>query len=471
MHLWIFEQKSVIPWTVWSSEPIQGEPGHGEWFNGNGERASRDCSGFGETGIHVGRQQGSWRKRRGMVVPRVFSVEGSNPFDLVEWDSRAAEIKDERGRAIFQQLDCEVPRNWTQLATNVVASKYFYGDLASGNGSPAEGKREFSVRQLVDRVTRTIANWGKQDGYFATAEDAGRFHDELTSLCLNQYGSFNSPVWFNVGLFHEYGISGPANNWRWDEETRSVLKANSAYQFPQASACFIQSVSDDMEGIMRLAKSEAMLFKFGSGTGTDLSSLRSSHEKLSGGGKPSGPVSFMRVYDAIASVVKSGGKTRRAAKMQTLKCWHPDILEFIECKTKEEKKAQSLIRAGYEANFNGEAYSSVMFQNANLSVRCTDSFLSAVEADGDWTTRSVTTSRPMATYKARAAHGQDCPGNVALRRPRRPVRRYHSALAYLPQHRADQLIQSVQRVHVHRRFRMQLVVDQPDEVPSRGRQL
>jgi ribonucleoside-diphosphate reductase alpha chain len=352
-----------------------------------------------EAASDSGRDRG--RARRGMVVPRVFSVEGSNPFDQVEWDLRAAEIKDERGRAIFQQLDCEVPRTWSQLATNVVASKYFYGDLASGNGSPAEGKREFSVRQLVDRVTRTIANWGKGDGYFATAEDADRFHDELTSLCLNQYGSFNSPVWFNVGLFHDYGISGPANNWRWDEETRGVVKANSAYQYPQASACFIQSVGDDMEGIMRLATSEAMLFKFGSGTGTDLSTLRSSQEKLSGGGKPSGPVSFMRVYDAIASVVKSGGKTRRAAKMQTLKCWHPDILEFIECKTKEEKKAQSLIRAGYEANFNGEAYSSVMFQNANLSVRCTDSLLSAVESDGDWTTRAVTTGRPMGTFKAR----------------------------------------------------------------------
>jgi ribonucleoside-diphosphate reductase alpha chain len=346
-----------------------------------------------------GRDRG--RGRRGMAVPRVFSTEGLNPFDQVDWELRTAEIKDERGRAIFQQIDCEVPRNWSQLATNVVASKYFYGDVASGNGSPADGKREFSVRQLIDRVTRTISDWGKADGYFATTEDAARFHDELTALCVNQYGSFNSPVWFNVGLFHEYQISGPANNWRWDEETRGVMKANSAYQYPQASACFIQSVSDDMEGIMRLAKSEAMLFKFGSGTGTDLSTLRSSQEKLSGGGKPSGPVSFMRVYDAIASVVKSGGKTRRAAKMQTLKCWHPDILEFIECKTKEEKKAQSLIRTGYEANFNGEAYSSVMFQNANLSVRCTDSFLNAVESEGDWTTRAVTTGRPMETLKAR----------------------------------------------------------------------
>ncbi len=340
--------------------------------------------------------------RVGMHVPRVFSREGTNPFDEVDWDLRTAEIKDERGRPIFQQVDCEIPRSWSQLATNVVVSKYFYGDVASGNGSPAEGKREYSVRQLIDRVTRTIADWGKEDGYFATADDAERFYDELTALCLHQYGSFNSPVWFNVGLFHHYGITGPANNFRWDEETRSVTRAASAYQYPQASACFIQSVSDDMEGIMRLATSEAMLFKFGSGTGTDLSTLRSSKEKLSGGGKPSGPVSFMRVYDAIASVVKSGGKTRRAAKMQTLKCWHPDILEFIECKINEERKAQTLIRAGYEANFNGAAYSSVMFQNANLSVRCTDAFLRAAEADDDWTTRAVTTGRPVETYKARA---------------------------------------------------------------------
>ena len=336
-----------------------------------------------------------------MEIPRVFSTEGTSPFETVDWELRTAEIKDERGRIIFQQTDCEIPRAWSQLASNVVVSKYFYGDVSSGNGSPASGNREYSVRQLIDRVTRTISDWGKDDGYFATTADADRFYDELTALCLHQYGSFNSPVWFNVGLFHRYGISGPANNWRWDEETRAVAKATSAYQYPQASACFIQSVSDDMEGIMRLAKSEAMLFKFGSGTGTDLSTLRSSREKLSGGGKPSGPVSFMRVYDAIASVVKSGGKTRRAAKMQTLKCWHPDILEFIECKTKEERKAQSLIRAGYEANFNGEAYSSVMFQNSNLSVRCTDAFLSASMTDGDWTTRSVTTGRPMDTFKAR----------------------------------------------------------------------
>ena len=365
-----------------------------------GERAGLVTT-AGQVGTETEGSKERGRKRTGMEVPRVFSTEGVSPFDRIEWDFRTAEIKDEHGRTIFQQTDCEIPRGWSQLATNVVASKYFYGDVASGNGCPSEGKREYSVRQLVDRVTRTIADWGRDDGYFATPEDGERFYDELTSLCVNQYGAFNSPVWFNVGLYHRYGIAGPANNWRWDEETRTVVRATSAYQTPQASACFIQSVNDDMESIMRLAHSEAMLFKFGSGTGTDLSTLRSSQEKLSGGGKPSGPVSFMRVYDAIASVVKSGGKTRRAAKMQTLKCWHPDVLEFIECKTKEEAKAQALIRAGYEANFNGEAYSSVMFQNANLSVRCSDAFLRSAENDQEWTTRAVTTGRPMQTYKAK----------------------------------------------------------------------
>ncbi|WZO95811.1 vitamin B12-dependent ribonucleotide reductase [Isosphaeraceae bacterium EP7] len=333
------------------------------------------------------------RARTGMAIPRVFSAEGTSPYDLIEWDLRSAEIKDERGKAIFQQHNCEIPKSWSQLATNVVVSKYFYGEVDTP-------ERETSVRDLVDRVTRTIADWGKADGYFASEEDGERFYDELTSLCLNQYGSFNSPVWFNVGLHHRYGVSGPANNWRWDEETRGVVQVHNAYEYPQGAACFIQAVSDDMADIMRLATAEAMLFKFGSGTGTDLSTLRSSKEKLSGGGRPSGPVSFMRVYDAVASVVKSGGKTRRAAKMQTLKVHHPDILDFIECKTKEERKAQTLIRSGYEANFNGEAYSSVLFQNANLSVRATDGFLRAVEVGGDWTTRAVTTGRPMDTMPA-----------------------------------------------------------------------
>lgn len=331
--------------------------------------------------------------RPGLLFERVFSTKGIDPFSQVEWDLRTAAIKDEKGKVIFEQTNCEFPKNWSQLATNVVASKYFYGE----NGTP---ERENSVRKLVHRVSRTMTDWGIEDGYFATEADAETFYDELTSLLVQQYGSFNSPVWFNVGLYDQYGIEGPANNWRWDEESRTVVTADSAYKYPQGSACFIQSVSDDMGDIMRLATSEAMLFKYGSGTGTDLSTLRSSREKLSGGGRPSGPVSFMKVYDAIASVVKSGGKTRRAAKMQTLKVWHPDIMDFIQCKTKEENKAHALIRQGYDSNFNGEAYSSVQFQNANLTVRVTDGFLRAVENNDTWTTRAVTTGKPLETMPA-----------------------------------------------------------------------
>ena len=320
----------------------------------------------------------------------------SDPFDTVEWELRSAEIKDEAGGQLFCQDDCEIPSTWSQLATNVVVSKYFYGET----GTP---ERERSVRQLIHRVTRTVADWGLQDGYFSAAEDAERFYRDLTWLCLHQHGSFNSPVWFNVGLFHQYDVRGARCNWHWDQETEAARQPENPYEFPQASACFIQSVSDDMEDIMSLATSEAMLFKFGSGTGTDLSTIRSHQEKLSGGGKPSGPLSFMRVYDQIAAVVKSGGKTRRAAKMQSLKVWHPDIMEFIECKWKEEKKAHTLIeKGGYEANFNGEAYSSILFQNANLSVRVTDEFLAAVEKDSQWQTRWVTDpSRQGPAYDAR----------------------------------------------------------------------
>jgi ribonucleoside-diphosphate reductase alpha chain len=285
---------------------------------------------------------------------------------------------------MFEQKDVEIPASWTQLATNVIVSKYFYGE----NGTP---ERERSVRQLIHRVTRTIADWGLADGYFASPADGEQFYRELTWLCLNQYGAFNSPVWFNVGLHHQYGVSGARCNWRWNPETMEVEQPENPYEFPQGSACFIQSVEDNMESIMGLATSEAMLFKFGSGTGTDLSTLRSYREKLAGGGKPSGPLSFMRVYDQVAAVVKSGGKTRRAAKMQSLKVWHPDILDFIECKWKEEKKAHCLIeKGGYEANFNGEAYSSILFQNANLSVRVTDEFMEAVKNNQKWTTHWVT---------------------------------------------------------------------------------
>ena len=307
----------------------------------------------------------------------------ADPFETVQWEIRTAAIKGEDGDVLFEQNDCEVPTTWSQLATNVVCSKYFYGEA----GTP---ERENSVRQLIHRVSRTIADWGEKDGYFATPTDSERFYRDLSWLCLHQHGAFNSPVWFNVGLFHQYGVKGSQCNWHWDVEAQEVRRPENPYEYPQGAACFIQSVDDSMEDIMELARSEAMLFKFGSGTGTDLSTLRSHREKLSGGGKPSGPLSFMRVFDQIAAVVKSGGKTRRAAKMQSIKVWHPDVMEFIECKAKEEKKARILIENGYESNFNGEAYSSILFQNANLSVRITDEFMQATVEDKPWTTHWVT---------------------------------------------------------------------------------
>jgi ribonucleoside-diphosphate reductase alpha chain len=331
-------------------------------------------------------QQGSESARSGgLQIESQFCPTGvRDPFDTVEWELRSAGIKDENGDLLFEQTDCEIPATWSQLATNVVVSKYFYGENHTS-------EREKSVRQLIHRVTRTIADWGIADGYFASADDGQRFYRDLSWLCLHQHGAFNSPVWFNVGLFPQYNVHGDKCNWHWDLTEQAVKMPENPYEYPQGSACFIQSVGDNMEDIMALATSEAMLFKFGSGTGTDLSTIRSHRERLSGGGRPSGPLSFMRVYDQIAAVVKSGGKTRRAAKMQSLKIWHPDVLEFIECKWKEEQKAHTLIASGkYEANFNGEAYSSILFQNANLSVRVTDDFMEAVRKGAKWATRWIT---------------------------------------------------------------------------------
>ncbi|NLW83296.1 MAG: vitamin B12-dependent ribonucleotide reductase [Phycisphaerae bacterium] len=328
---------------------------------------------------------------KGLKIEPHFSTPGTHPFDEIEWETRRAKISDESGNAIFEQEDCEVPAFWSQLATKVVVSKYFYGDVHSG-------QRENSVKQLVHRVCRAIADWGRRDGYFENDQDAETFYNELTWLCVNQYGAFNSPVWFNVGLYDVYGIKGSEHNFRWDEKQQKAIPCTSSYEYPQSSACFIQSVDDTMEDIMRLARSEAMLFKHGSGTGTDVSTLRSSREKLSGGGKPSGPLSFMRVYDQVAAVIKSGGKTRRAAKMQSLKIAHPDIKDFITCKTEEEKKAWALIEQGYTPD---DAYNSVMFQNSNLSVRVTDEFMDAVEKDAPWATTGVTTQQPLETHSAR----------------------------------------------------------------------
>ena len=308
-------------------------------------------------------------KTGGIEIARHFTRPGVDVYDTCEWELRSALITNERGEVVFEQKDVEMPKFWSQMATNVVVSKYFRGHL----GSP---DRETSVRQLIGRVVRTMTQWGREGGYFASEADGDAFRDELTHILLYQMAAFNSPVWFNVGI-----------------EPR-----------PQCSACFINSVNDTMDSILGLAKTEGMLFKYGSGTGSNLSSIRSSKELLAGGGTASGPVSFMKGYDSFAGVIKSGGKTRRAAKMVILNADHPDILDFIESKEREEKKAWALIEAGYEGAFNapGGAYDSVQFQNANHSVRVTDDFMRTYEKDGDWQTRAVTDkNRVMETYKAR----------------------------------------------------------------------
>src|SRR5438270_9067590 len=343
----------------------------------------------------------SKKKSKGLRFERVFSDANVAPFDQVDWERCTEEITDDGGKVIYKQENIEVPKNWSALATKIAVSKYFYGDIANGT-DPHKGGRETSVRQLIHRVTRTITDWGIADGYFANAETAEVFYDDLTWLCVNQHGAFNSPVWFNVGLYHQYGTGRDAGegNYFYNRETGIAERATSQYEYPQGSACFIQSVEDTMEDIMRLATSEAMLFKYGSGTGSDLSSLRSTREKLSGGGKPSGPLSFLKVYDQVANVVKSGGKTRRAAKMNTLKDWHPDIEEFIDAKQKEEKKAWALIEQGYDGSYNGAAYGSVMYQNENLSVRVSDEFMQAALEGKEWTTRAITTNKPLARKEA-----------------------------------------------------------------------
>src|SRR5438045_1081106 len=349
------------------------------------------------------KDHGRRKKSKGLRFARVFSDAKVAPFDQIDWERRTAEITDDTAKVTFKQENIEVPKSWSALATKIAVSKDFYGDIANGT-DPHKGGRETSVRQLMHRVTRTITDWGIADGYFAGAEAAEVFYDDLTWQCLNKHGALNSPVWFNVGLYHQYGIGkgAGAGNYFYNRETSKAERAASQYEYPQGSACFIQSVEDTMEDIMRLATSEAMLFKYGSGTGTDLSSLRSTREKLSGGGKPSGPLSFLKVYDQVANVVKSGGKTRRAAKMNTLKDWHPDIEEFIDEKQKEEKKAWALIEQGYDGSYNGDAYGSVMYQNENVSVRVSDEFMDAALEGREWWTRRVIDGKPCEKKDARA---------------------------------------------------------------------
>ncbi|HXJ57482.1 MAG TPA: vitamin B12-dependent ribonucleotide reductase [Verrucomicrobiae bacterium] len=339
------------------------------------------------TGSHAGNRRSA--SARTLEVTRIFSDPKIRPFDQIPWETRAAEITDDAGKVIFKQDNVEVPASWSLLATKVVVSKYFYGEQHTP-------ERETSVRQLIQRVTRTITDWGIADGYFSK-QDGEVFYDELTWLCLNQYGAFNSPVWFNVGLFHQYGVgkTSAKGNWFYHRTKGVAERARTQYEYPQGSACFIQSVDDNMESIMNLAYSEAMLFKYGSGTGTDLSPIRSSKEKLSGGGRPSGPMSFLKVYDQVANVVKSGGKTRRAAKMNTLRDWHGDIEEFIDAKQREERKAWALIEQGYDGSYNGDAYGSVMYQNENLSVRASDEFMQAALEGREWWTRATVTGQPL----------------------------------------------------------------------------
>ena len=332
-------------------------------------------------------------ERTGIPFPRYFTARlepGKTPYDEVEWEIRTASIASDKGTTIFEQRDVEVPKNWSQTATNIVTSKYFHGKV----GSP---ERERSVAQLVHRVVDTIADWGIRGNYFRTAEDAANFRDELAHLMLTQKASFNSPVWFNVGVRNEQRGYG----WYYDEDVQAVVQVEKAADRPQCSACFINSVSDSLEGILDLAKTEGMLFKYGSGTGSNLSSIREEDGPLSGGGRASGPLSFMKGFDAFAGVIKSGGKTRRAAKMVILNTEHPDIEKFIWCKAKEEKKAHTLIDAGYDPSLDGEAYSSIFFQNANNSVRATDEFMQAVTEDRDWWTRSVVSGQPVKRYRAR----------------------------------------------------------------------
>jgi ribonucleoside-diphosphate reductase alpha chain len=332
--------------------------------------------------------------KRGIAIKHFFTKAGVHPFDEIDWELRTAAIQNDKGKTIFEQRNVEVPKDWSMTATNIVTSKYFHGKL----GTP---ERESSARDLISRVADTIARWGVEGGYFRSEEDARTFHHELIHLLVRQKAAFNSPVWFNCGLWQKYGRSSEGSGWYWDPSTTTVKKETEAYRHPQCSACFINSVTDNLPSILDLAKTEGMLFKWGSGTGTNLSPLRSSLESLSGGGIASGPLSFMKGYDAFAGVIKSGGKTRRAAKMVILNIDHPDVVDFIECKAKEERKAWTLVEAGYDSSLDGEAYSSIFFQNANNSVRVTDSFMKAVISDGDWTTRMISTGQPAKTYRAR----------------------------------------------------------------------
>lgn len=334
---------------------------------------------------------------RRLVVTRRYTRAGEDQYERVAWDTRDSVIANPDGTVVAATRGAEIPKSWSQLATDIVVSKYFR--RAGLHGDAAVGER--SVRQVVFRIAHTLREVGEAGGYFADVAEADAFEDELTFLLLNQYGAFNSPVWFNVGLAQRYAIRSQGGNWRYDEALGRAVETEDAYTNPQGSACFIQGVEDDLMSIFELVKNEARLFKYGSGTGTNFSALRGHQEKLSGGGTSSGMMSFMEVFDRAAGSTKSGGTTRRAAKMACLDMDHPEIVDFIEWKMKEEKKAQALIAAGYPSDFNGEAYRTVSGQNSNNSVRVTDEFMRCVEQDGEWKTIARTTGKVVETLRAK----------------------------------------------------------------------
>ena len=334
--------------------------------------------------------------RMGLTFTPHFTTPGVHPYDVLEWERRDAVIYNEKGDVIFKQEQVEVPASWTQLATDIAASKYFrkagVPDVAS----------EDSVRQLVTRVARTLRRAGEElGGYFATPEDAQTFEMELTHILVTQRGAFNSPVWFNCGLWHEYNIEGGGGNYYWDRDAKKVEVTSNAYEHPQNSACFIQSVDDSLDSMLELQKAEVRLFKYGSGTGSNFSQVRAKGELLSGGGESSGVLSFLEGFDRWAGSIKSGGTTRRAAKMVILDMDHPEIVDYIDWKLREEDKAKALIAAGYPADFNGEAYSTVSGQNSNNSVRIPDDFMSAYLQGDSWKTTYRTTQEVAEEYDAR----------------------------------------------------------------------
>ena len=393
----------------------------------------------------------------GLSFVRHFTNPAIDPYTQVQWELRDAVIQDWKGNLIFEQKNVESPADWSMTATNIVASKYLHGLV----GTP---ERESGVRALITRVAESIRDWGIHAGYFASEADAHTFYAELVHLLLNQKVAFNSPVWFNVGC-DRLEPNSDAQNWHWDAAKRQVVFSTTGYSKPQCSACFINSVQDSLDSILTLAKTEGMLFKWGSGAGSNLSTIRGSMETLSGGGTASGPLSFMRGFDAFAGVIKSGGKTRRAAKMVVLNVDHPDIVDFIECKGKEEAKAYTLIAAGYDGSGpDSEAYSSIFFQNANNSVRVTDEFMSAVERDQEFATRTVKDRKPVADLQGARPDAHDRRKHLGLRGPRHAVRHHDQPLAHEQELGPHQRVQPLLRVHVPRRLGLQPGQLQPAQV-------